>query len=152
MTRDANGSVGASNADTDESAIAWKALEDAAVGARAHAYAPYSSYAVGAALVTRSGRIFAGCNVENASYGLALCAERSAIAQMIAAGEREPVAVVVVTRGPVPGSPCGMCRQTLAEFALDLPVRLVCADDPAATRTTTLAALLPDAFRGDKLR
>jgi cytidine deaminase len=133
-------------------AIDWQALERAAVAARANAYAPYSGYLVGAAVETRSGRIYAGCNVENASYGLALCAERSAVAQMIAAGEREPIAVVVVTRGPVPGSPCGMCRQTLAEFAVDLPVRLVCDGEPAATRTTSLGALLPEAFRSDKLR
>ena len=131
--------------------VAWGALEAAAHAAREHAYAPYSHYHVGAALVTRSGRVFAGCNVENASYGLAICAERSAVAQMIAAGETEPVACVVVTGGPEPGSPCGMCRQTLAEFAMDMPVRLTSADAPGAARTTTLAALLPDAFRSDKL-
>jgi cytidine deaminase len=68
---------------------------------------------------------------------------------MIAAGEREPVAVVVVTRGPTPGTPCGACRQTLAEFARDLPVRLLVRGNPTATRTTTLATLLPDAFRAE---
>jgi cytidine deaminase len=123
---------------------------------RARAHAPYSRYAVGAALLVRSGRLFAGCNVENASYGLCICAERSAVLQMVAAGERDPVALAVATRGPVAASPCGMCRQTLAEFATDLPILLVVAaapGGPAAVppRLTSLAVLLPDAFRGDAL-
>ena len=131
--------------------IDWPALERAAIAVRQAAHAPYSHYRVGAALITRSGKVFVGCNVENASYGLCLCAERSAIAQMVSAGEREPIAIVVVTEGPRPGSPCGMCRQTLAEFADDLAIRLVADGMPAATRSTTLAALLPDAFRSDSL-
>ncbi|HVY47752.1 MAG TPA: cytidine deaminase [Minicystis sp.] len=126
-------------------------LEAAARAARARAYAPYSGYAVGAALRTKSGRIYAGCNVENASYGLCLCAERSAVAQMVAAGEREPVAIAVVTAGPVVGTPCGMCRQTLAEFARDMPVRLAVDAPGVPAKDTTLAALLPDAFRADAL-
>jgi cytidine deaminase len=127
--------------------INWAELERRALEVQPRAHAPYSGYQVGAAIQSASGAIFAGCNVENASYGLSLCAERSAILQMVAAGEREPVAVVVVTRGPTPGTPCGACRQTLTEFARDLPVRLVVRGSPTATRTTTLAALLPDAFR-----
>jgi cytidine deaminase len=134
-----------------KAAVDWPALERAAISVRQSAHAPYSHYRVGAALVTRRGKTFVGCNVENASYGLCLCAERSAIAQMVAAGERDPIAIVVVTEGPRPGSPCGMCRQTLAEFAEDLAVRLVADGLPAATRSTTLAALLPDAFRSDSL-
>jgi cytidine deaminase len=98
---------------------------------------------------TSSGDVFAGCNVENASFGLSICAERSAIAQMVAAGGRDPVAIVVVTRGPVAGTPCGACRQTLAEFARDMSIRLVVQGLPHATRTTTLDALLPEAFRAD---
>lgn len=133
--------------------IDWARLEQAAVAVQARAYAPYSRYFVGAALLTRSGAVFAGCNVENASFGLSLCAERSAVLQMIAAGERDPVAVVVATRGPLAGTPCGACRQTLAEFASDLPVRLIVAGTAGttegATRETSLAALLPDAFRGE---
>ena len=129
--------------------VAWGALEDAARRVRDHAYAPYSGYHVGAAIVTRSGRVFAGCNVENASYGLAICAERSAIAQMVAAGESDPVAVVVVTRGPEPGSPCGMCRQTLAEFAHDLPVVLV--NNKGARVDTSLDELFPMSFTNDYL-
>ena len=134
-----------------DTSIDWPELERAALAVRQNAHAPYSSYLVGAALLTGSGKIYAGCNVENASYGLCLCAERSAVAQMIAAGDRDPIAIVVATRGPKAGSPCGMCRQTLAEFALDMPIRLVVDGLPAATRVTTLADLLPDAFRADSL-
>ena len=135
-------------------------LIEAARKVRARAYAPYSKYRVGAAIQTRSGAIFTGCNVENASYGGTLCAERSAIAQMVAAGEKDPVACAVVTGGPRAGSPCGICRQVLYEFAADMPIALVAERDgaarksaarakPAATltrRDTTLAALLPDGF------
>jgi cytidine deaminase len=133
------------------STIDWPALEARAIAARDNAHAPYSSYRVGAALITKSGEVFAGCNVENASYGLCLCAERSAVAQMVSAGAREPIAIVVATRGPKAGTPCGMCRQVLAEFALDLPVRLVAVDPGGPTIDTTLEALLPNAFRADSL-
>lgn len=129
-------------------------LVAAAREARARAYAPYSRYRVGAALLTTSGKIFAGCNVENASYGACLCAERNAIGQMIAAGEKDPVACVVVTKGPRGGSPCGICRQVLSEFARDLTVLLVADGDGGeeeGRRETTLAALLPDAFEGSSL-
>jgi len=132
-------------------AIDWPELERRALAVRLNAHAPYSSYQVGAALLCRSGRVFSGCNVENASYGLSLCAERSAVAHMIAAGEHDPIAIVIATRGPKAGTPCGMCRQVLAEFALDLPVRLIVDGLPAAARDTTLDALLPDAFRRDSL-
>ncbi len=92
---------------------------------RTCAYAPYSRYKVGAAVLGASGRAYGGCNVENASYGLALCAERSAVATAIAAGERSILACAVVTGGNRPGPPCGMCRQVLAEFAdLSMPLRL----------------------------
>ena len=83
---------------------------------RARAYAPYSKYRVGAAIQTRSGAIFTGCNVENASYGLTMCAERNAIAQLVAQGKKLlAVAIVVDSKRPTP--PCGMCRQVMAEFA-----------------------------------
>jgi len=136
---------------TGRDPIAWDELERAALAAQAQAHAPYSGYRVGAALSVPSGRIFAGCNVENASYGLSLCAERSAVASMVAGGERMPVAIVVVTPGQTPGTPCGMCRQTLAEFALDLPIRLLASDAPGVSREVTLSALLPDAFRAEAL-
>jgi cytidine deaminase len=128
------------------------ALLAAARAARAHAYAPYSRYRVGAALLTKSGRIFTGCNVENATYGATVCAERNAIGAMVAAGERDPVACVVVTAGPTPGTPCGVCRQVLSEFAADMPITLV-ADGSQGSASKTLAkvqcrlaALLPHAF------
>ena len=131
--------------------IHWDELIKRAEAAQINAHAPYSQYRVGAAVLTASGAIFAGCNIENASYGLAICAERCAIAQMVAAGERDPIAVVVLTRGPEAAAPCGMCRQTLVEFAADLPVLLVTNHDPAARELTTLAELLPRAFRAKSL-
>lgn len=133
------------------SSVDWNALVAAATSVREKAHAPYSSYRVGAALLTRAGKVFVGCNVENASYGLCLCAERSAVAQMVAAGDKDPVAIAVITKGPKAGSPCGMCRQTLAEFAEDLPILLGVEGDPSAERRTSLAALLPDAFRAGDL-
>jgi cytidine deaminase len=132
--------------------IDWAALEQAALAVQKRAHAPYSRYRVGAAIQVASGRVFAGCNVENASYGLSLCAERGAVMQMVAAGERDPVALVVVTRGPVIGTPCGACRQVLAEFARDLPIRLMVEGGAVPARTTSLEALLPDAFREDSLK
>jgi cytidine deaminase len=125
------------------------ALVAAAKTARDRAYAPYSRYRVGAAIATRAGRIYAGCNVENASYGACICAERGAIMQMVAAGERDPVACAVVTEGPIAGSPCGMCRQVLGEFARDMPIVLVAVAEGArdTRRVTSLAKLLPDAFQ-----
>lgn len=131
--------------------IDWTALEQAALAVQKRAHAPYSNYPVGAALAVASGGIFIGCNVENASFGLSLCAERAAVLQMVAAGERCPVALVVVTRGPIVGTPCGACRQVLAEFARDLPIRLMVADAATLPRMTSLDALLPDAFRADAL-
>ncbi len=118
--------------------------------ARGRAYAPYSRYRVGAALLTRRGGVYVGCNVENATYGATLCAERAAVAAMVVAGDAEPVACVVVTAGPSPGTPCGICRQVLAEFARDMQVLLVAEDDAGeitARSTQRLAALLPKAFR-----
>lgn len=130
----------------------WEALVEVARVTRDHAYAPYSSYPVGAALLTSSGRAYAGCNVENASFGGTVCAERNAIGQMVAAGDRSPIALVVVTRGTTPASPCGFCRQVLAEFALDLPILLVGVEGDETTREfTSLGELLPRAFRGAAL-
>ena len=127
----------------------FEPLLAAARRARARAYAPYSHYSVGAAILTRSGRVYAGANVENATYGATVCAERSAISAMVAAGDRNPVACVVVTSGPTPGAPCGICRQVLTEFAADMPVLMVADDDAGrtlATRRASLASLLPLAF------
>lgn len=133
-------------------AIDWDALAKAAIAVRENAHAPYSRYRVGAALLTASGAMFTACNVENASYGLAVCAERAAVVKMVSAGEREPKALVVVTSGPELGTPCGICRQTLAEFAGDdLPISIRSADGAHAPIETTLGALLPMAFRASAL-
>jgi len=123
-------------------------LISAAQVARRRAYAPYSGYSVGAAVLDENRRIHAGCNVENVSFGLCLCAERSAVARMIAEGGREVRAVVVATRDG--GTPCGMCRQVLSEF---LPpkgdIEVFCIDEAGAVRTHSLRALLPEAFQSD---
>jgi cytidine deaminase len=120
-------------------------LVEAARGAQAAAYAPYSRFQVGAAVLAESGQIYRGANLENASYGLSVCAERNAVAQAIFAGERRLVACAVVTNASPPAAPCGMCRQVLAEFALDMPI--VLSSTPAERCERTLGELLPHAFR-----
>ena len=120
-----------------------------AIGVREHAYAPYSKYRVGAAIMTKSGAVFVGCNVENATYGATICAERGAIIQMIAAGEREPIAAAVATADGA--SPCGICRQVFAEFTSNMPIVLVNLNDEIGT-IVELAELLPLAFRGGSER
>jgi cytidine deaminase len=126
-----------------------KRLIQAALEARARAHAPYSKFHVGAAVRTAAGDIFAGCNVENASYGLTICAERAAVCAAVAAGHKQLTAVAVVTSGGY--APCGACRQVLAEFGPTMDVILVDADDPSRVRTTTLDKLLPDSFSGAAL-
>jgi cytidine deaminase len=119
----------------------------AARKARESAYAPYSDYRVGAAIATQDGRIFTGCNVENASYGATVCAERNAIGAMVVAGASKPVACAIVTGGSKPAPPCGMCRQVLVEFTRDMPIVLV-AETPNGDvrREATLGELMPDVF------
>lgn len=112
--------------------------------ARVHAYAPYSDFPVGAAVLGEDGRVFPGCNVENACYGLSMCAERNAVAAAVAAGTR-PVAVAVAG-GPDITPPCGACRQVLAEFGDSLTVVLAPADGEEVD-TIPLRELLPRAFR-----
>lgn len=113
--------------------------------ALASAYAPYSRFRVGACLRAASGRLYAGCNVENAAYPVGQCAEATAIGAMIAAGDRVIVEVVVVSEGATLCSPCGRCRQQLAEFAAaETPVHLAGPDGVKVT--TTIGALLPLAF------
>lgn len=121
-------------------------LVRAALAAQRHAYAKYSNFPVGAALRTASGAVFLGVNVENASFGLTLCAERVAAASAVAAGERAFVALAVASRTGVP--PCGACRQFLAEFNPELPIVLVDSLRPEQVRETTLAELLPGRFEG----
>lgn len=113
-----------------------------AVAARERAYAPYSGYEVGAALLGKSGRVYTGCNVENAVYPLCTCAERVAVVKAVSEGEREFVALAVVTENG--GAPCGSCRQTLREFGGDIVVLI--ADATGAYRETTVGELLPDSF------
>lgn len=123
------------------------ALIEAARAARANAYAPYSQYKVGAALLAEDGRIFLGVNVENSAYPSGLCAEHNAVGTAVAAGARKFEAIAVVTDpkpGAAPGSPCGKCRQVLAEFGLDLMVILAGPSGPH--ETVKLSALLPRAF------
>ena len=114
-----------------------------ALEARKLAYAPYSNYMVGAALVTPSGRFFTGCNVENAAYPTGLCAERVAIFKAVSEGEREFVALAVVTSNG--GTPCGACRQVLAEFGLDTVV-LIADGQGELIQEARLSVLLPGAF------
>jgi cytidine deaminase len=127
-------------------ASAWDALVAVARDVRLAAYAPYSRYRVGAALLLEDGRVVGGCNAENATYGATICAERGAICAAVAGGPVRVVAVVVVTEGDEPGAPCGICRQVLSEFGDDaVPVLMVAG---ARRKLATLGALLPQAFRG----
>ncbi len=119
-------------------------LVAAAKAASARAYCPYSNFPVGAAVLTADGQIVSGCNVENASYGLTVCAERNAIFAAVARGIRAVTAVVVFTPTSTPTAPCGACRQVLNEFGTDAQVVSVC-DGPGVLRST-VAGLLPDAF------
>jgi cytidine deaminase len=118
----------------------------AARAARRHAVAPYSGFAVGAALQTVGGRIFTGCNVENASYGLTMCAERVALFKALSEGEREFAAIAVVADTAAPTPPCGPCRQLLWEYCGDVPVVLANLD--RITAQHALRDLLPHPFDG----
>lgn len=120
----------------------------AARRAQASAYAPYSRFRVGAALESADGAIFVGCNVENASYGLTICAERAAVCAALAAGARAFRRAVVVSDVDPPAAPCGACRQVLAEFGVDLPIAGV---GRTQTVSWTLAELLPSAFGPEHL-
>lgn len=113
------------------------------------AYAPYSQFSVGAALEADDGHVYVGCNVENASYPVGMCAERVALGQAIACGARKFRRIVVLASGAKPASPCGMCRQALAEFGLHLEV--ISVTESGRTCRWLLADLLPDAFRLDEV-
>lgn len=129
----------------DESALLDLLVQEAKA-VRDRAYAPYSRYKVGAALATKKGNVYVGCNVENASYPAGICAERGAIMAMAAAGEHDPVALAIVTADA--GSPCGICRQMLSEFAKDMPIALVAlgAGGEEEGRVVRLAELMPMMF------
>ena len=128
-------------------------LVAAARAARERAYAPYSGFRVGAALLTEQGDVVTAVNVENASYGLAICAERSAVVAAVAAGSRSFVAVAVAGNGPDPVTPCGACRQVLREFPRGVDLEVLCAGEAGEKLlTTTLGSLLPDSFGPGDLR
>ncbi len=125
-------------------------LRDAAFAAMENAYAPYSRFRVGAALRTKSGEVFTGCNVENAAYGEALCAERVAVSAAVARGAREFEEIAIASESEDPSPPCGSCRQTMSEFAPDL---LVTGYSKNGKKLTwRLGDLLPEAFALNHLR
>jgi len=128
-------------------------LVAAARAARERAYAPYSGFRVGAALRTDQGEVVAGANVENASYGLAICAERAAVAAAVALGHRRFEAIAVAGPGPDPVTPCGACRQVLREFPRGVDLEVLCAGEAGERLlVTTLGALLPDSFGPESLQ
>jgi cytidine deaminase len=124
----------------------WNELLEQARTAREKAHAPYSRFAVGAALLGKSGRVFVGCNVENLSYGLTICAERNAVFAAVAAGEREFERIAIVADSKTPVSPCGACRQVLAEFCPELEI--VTANLEGEQFEAKLTELLPRAREG----
>jgi len=125
----------------------WTLLIQEAVEARKKAYAPYSNYQGGAALVTADGKIYRGCNVENAAYGPSICAERTAIVKAISEGDQDFDAIAVVTENG--GAPCGPCRQVMREFAPHLTI--IISDLQGNVRVLTLPDLLPDSFGPENL-
>ena len=130
---------------TEKTSEAEQRLIDAAKKARDNAHAPYSNFKVGAAILTGDGNIYSACNVENASYGGSVCAERNAVASAVAAGEKNFVQLAIVTQSDPPAAPCGLCRQVLVEFCDDLPI-LLCNLKGEVVRTT-LRDLQPLPFR-----
>jgi cytidine deaminase len=123
-------------------------LVEAARAVQQQAYAPYSRFRVGCAVEAEDGRVFVGCNVENASYGLTICAERAAVCAAVAAGARRLRRAVVVTDADPPAAPCGACRQVLSEFGRELSVTGVGSD---GSLRWTMAELLPSAFGPEQL-
>lgn len=121
-------------------------LIELARAARSAAYAPYSGFTVGAALTTKSGRIFTGANIENVSFGLTICAERVCIAAAVAAGERQFEHLVIVTDSAEAPVPCGACRQVIAEFCREL--RITSATEDGRQQDFTISELLPLAYQG----
>jgi cytidine deaminase len=124
-----------------------KALVMQALAARQRAYAPYSNYLVGAAVLAEDGSVTVGCNVENAAYPATICAERVALTAAVALGKRKFTAIAVATLDG--GSPCGICRQVMAELGPEMSVYI--ADQEGDFRTTTVRQLLPDSFSGTSL-
>lgn len=128
-------------------ATEWHNLLQQAIEAREKSYSPYSRYKVGAALLTRSGKVYTGCNIENAAYSPSVCAERTAIFKAVSEGELEFTAIAVVTANA--GSPCGVCRQVIREFAPNLTI--IVGDIKGDFQIFTLSDLLPHSFGPDSL-
>lgn len=120
-----------------------QALIQKAIEGRQHSYSPYSHFAVGAAVLTKSGKVYTGCNIENGSYGITNCAERTAIFKAVSDGEREFEAIAIVADTEGPCSPCGACRQVIAEFKID---RIIMANLKGAVKIVDLEELLPFHF------
>jgi len=135
---------------SDKLSSAAESLRDAAFEAMENAYAPYSRFRVAAALLTTDGTIVTGCNVENAAYGEALCAERVAVAAAVAQGLKEFEEIAIASESDDPSPPCGSCRQTMSEFARDLRVTSYARNGRQAT--WSLSELLPEAFALNHLR
>jgi cytidine deaminase len=133
------------------SPVDWDGLLAEAIAAQVRAYAPYSGFRVGAALLAADGRVFVGANVENAAYSPSICAERVALPAAVVAGATEFAALAVVGDGPGPCTPCGVCRQVLFEFAPDLEI-LAAGTDGAAARYVLSRDLLPHGFGPGRLR
>ncbi len=125
-------------------AMTDRELIEKAKRARLKAYAPYSNSKVGAALLTASGRVYTGANVENVSYGLTVCAERAAVQKAVNRGDKDFLKIAVVADRNPPITPCGACRQVLSEFAKDM--KIICANPQGKVRIFTLKELLPQAF------
>lgn len=127
----------------------WERLYVEARAVSGYAFCPFSQFPVGAAILTADGRIFSGCNVENASFGLTICAERNAVFQSVAAGAREILGIAIYTPTCDAAAPCGACRQVLAQFGPQALVRSICDSDRTIERT--VSDLLPDAFVFDRI-
>ena len=125
-------------------------LIKAAQKAKAKAYAPYSKFKVGAALLTKNSQVYTGCNVENASYGLTCCAERNAVFDAVGRGERKFIAIAIVSDSLEPTAPCGACRQVLNEFAPEMEV--IMAGAKGKVKTRKLKQLLPDSYGPKSLK
>lgn len=136
---------------TTPAVIDWCALAAAATKVRDRAWAPFSKFKVGAALLTADGSVTVGCNVENRTFGLTICAERNAVTSAIANGRRDFVAIAVVTHASPPAPPCGMCRETLVEFALQTPskdLEILSANLDGERRHYLLSEIFPEPFGG----
>jgi cytidine deaminase len=136
-----------SNSNDSTTTKKWRDLYQQAIEAREYSYSPYSNYKVGAALLTASGKVYQGCNIENAGYTASVCAERTAIFKAVSEGETDFVAIAVVTGNG--GAPCGVCRQVLREFSSDLTV--IIGNTAGDYQVLTLPDLLPHSFGPENL-